>query len=43
MFGNWDYDDNPYKVYTYDNILALFTNPKQKDGEKYMIVDVAGE
>ena len=43
LFGNWDYDDNPYKVYTYDNILALFTNPKQKDGEKYMIVDVAGE
>lgn len=42
---NWnrDYDDNPYKTYRYEDILSLFTNPTQKDGEKYMIVDVAWE
>lgn len=43
LHGNWDYDDNPYKTYKYDDILCLFTNPRQVDGEKYIIVDVAGE
>lgn len=43
LHGNWDYDDNPYKTYKYDDILCLFTNPRQIDGDKYIIVDVAGE
>lgn len=40
--GNWEYDDNPYKLCIYDKILDLFSNdhiPKSK--EKYITADVA--
>src|SRR5690606_5725479 len=40
--GNWEYDDNPYKLVIYDKILELFTNTHiTKNKEKYITADVA--
>ena len=39
--GNWEYDDDPTRLFEYDAILDLFTNDAKR-GEKYCIVDVAG-
>lgn len=40
--GNWEYDDNPYKLCIYDKILAIFDNDHiSKSKEKYITADVA--
>jgi len=39
--GNWEYDDDPTKIFEYDRIIDMFTNEGQR-GEKYCIVDQAG-
>ena len=39
--GNWEYDDDPSKLFEYDAILDLFTNGAEK-GIGYCTVDVAG-
>ena len=39
--GNWEYDDDPTKLFEYDAIVDLFTNSGER-GEKYATVDVAG-
>ncbi|MEX2017594.1 MAG: phage terminase large subunit, partial [Candidatus Pacearchaeota archaeon] len=39
--GNWEYDDDPMKLFDYDKIIDLFTNNAQR-GRKYCIVDQAG-
>ncbi len=39
--GNWEYDDDPTKLFGYDAILDLFTNDAER-GKGYCIVDVAG-
>jgi len=39
--GNWEYDDDPMKLFDYDKIIDMFTNDAER-GQKYMIVDVAG-
>lgn len=39
--GNWEYDDDPAKLFEYDAIMDLFTNEAQR-GKKYCTVDVAG-
>ena len=39
--GNWEYDDDPTKLFEYDAILDLFTNEAER-GQKYCTVDVAG-
>lgn len=40
--GNWDYDDNPYALCSFDNILAVFENDHiQKSNDKYITADVA--
>lgn len=40
--GNWEYDDNPYKLCDYDKILQLYTNNHiTKSREKYITADVA--
>jgi hypothetical protein len=39
--GNWDYDDDVGALMKYDNIRDMFTNAIAKDGEKYLVVDVA--
>lgn len=42
MFGNWEYENDPKSLMTYDNISDLFTNtvPTTKD-EKYLTADIA--
>lgn len=41
LYGNFDYDDDPAKLFDYDDILDLFTNtPENREG-KYLTVDVA--
>lgn len=40
--GNWDYDDNPYALCDYKNIIAIYENDHiKKAGEKYLTADVA--
>jgi hypothetical protein len=39
--GNWQYDEDAGTLMKYDNIRDLFTNNIVKDGQKYLIVDVA--
>ena len=39
--GNWEYDDDPTKLFDYDKIIDLFTNNANR-GKRYCIVDVAG-
>lgn len=41
MFGNWEYDDDPSSLLTYDAIIDLFTNPHSENGRRWMTVDVA--
>lgn len=38
--GNWDYDDDPTKLYEYDNICDLFTNHGES-GQHYITCDIA--
>lgn len=39
--GNWEYDDDPTKIFDYDAIIDQFTN-EAKRGKKYCIVDQSG-
>ena len=39
--GNWEYDDDPTKIFDYDAIIDLFTNEARR-GKKYCIVDQSG-
>ena len=39
--GNWEYDDDPTKIFDYDCINDMFTNDAER-GKKYAIVDQAG-
>lgn len=39
--GNWEYDDDPTKIFDYDRIIDQFTNEAER-GEKYCIVDQSG-
>lgn len=39
--GNWDYDEDAGTLMRFDNIRDMFTNTIVKDGQKYLIVDVA--
>lgn len=41
LYGNWEYDDDPTKLFEYDAIMDLFTN-EAKRGKSYCTVDVAG-
>jgi len=43
LYGNWDYDDDPTRLFDYERILYMFTNvyePRTAD-QKYLSVDVA--
>lgn len=40
--GNWEYDDDPTALCTYDAICAIFTNNHiQKTGKRYITADIA--
>lgn len=42
LYGNWEYDDDPTALCSYENILALFTNNHVlPDGKKYLTADIA--
>lgn len=41
LFGNFEYDDDPTKIFNYDSIIDMFTNEPVK-GERYLTIDVAG-
>lgn len=41
LFGNWEYDDDPTRLFEYDNLIDLFTNEALR-GLSYCVVDVAG-
>ena len=41
LYGNFEYDDDPTRLFDYDAIIDLFTNSAMK-GDKYVTVDVAG-
>jgi len=41
LYGNFEYDDDPTKLFDYDSIMDLFTNDAER-GEKFCIVDAAG-
>jgi len=40
--GDFEYDDTPWRLFNYDKICDLETNPKYT-GKKYISADVAGE
>lgn len=41
LYGNFEYDDDPTRLFSYDAIVDLFTNNAEK-GQRYCTVDVAG-
>ena len=41
MAGNWEYENDPDMLMSYDNIIDLFTNSLEEVSEKYMTIDVA--
>lgn len=41
LYGNWEYDDNPSALCSYDKILALFKNDHIERGEYFISADVA--
>jgi len=44
IYGNFEYDDNPYALFDYNDVLNLFTNEfVQGTGVKYLTADIAYE
>lgn len=41
LFGNWEYDDDPARLFEYEKILDIFTNKTQLTNKKYISCDVA--
>ena len=42
LYGNWDYEDNPYAMFEYSDILGLFTSEWIKPTEdRYMTCDIS--
>lgn len=43
--GDWEYDDNPYSLFDYEDILNIFQNDfvYKKGSEKYLTCDIAYE
>lgn len=39
--GNWDYDEDQDSLITFDSLTDCFSNTVKKDGNKYLIIDVA--
>ena len=39
--GNWEYEDTKGLLFKYDNLRDMFSNSIVKDGETYLVVDVA--
>lgn len=41
FYGNWEYDDDPNALCSYDNILAIFENDHVQNGIRYITADIA--
>ncbi len=45
LYGNWDYDDDPSRLFEYDEILNIFTCdewfPGTRDNQTYISADIA--
>jgi hypothetical protein len=43
LFGNWEYDDDPTKLFEYEDILEIFEHPyiEEPREQRYLSVDVA--
>ena len=42
VYGNWEFDDNPYAMFEYSDILGLYTNEFIKPTQdRYMTCDIA--
>lgn len=41
LYGNWEYDDDPSALISYDKILDCFTNTFLESGEKFITADIA--
>lgn len=39
--GNWEYDDDPSSLISYEKILDCFTNDYVNNGDKFITIDVA--
>lgn len=40
-YGNWEYDDNPNALMSYDDILSIFSNNHVTEGKAYITADIA--
>ncbi len=44
VYGNWEFDNNPYAMFDYNDILNIFTNEFVKPtNERYLTADIAYE
>jgi len=41
LYGNFEYDEDPAKIFDYPKILDMFTNTTPESEERYLITDVA--
>jgi phage terminase large subunit len=41
MAGNWEYDNDPAALMSYEHIIDLFTNTAEPDTERYITADIA--
>ena len=40
-YGNWEYDDDPASLMSYENICKIFTNSSLNGGDKFITADIA--
>lgn len=43
IYGNFDYDDDPTKIFKYDKLNDLFSNSFVSGGERFLTGDIAGK
>lgn len=41
LYGNWEYDSDPTKLFAYERILDMFSNEYASTGEMYITADIA--
>jgi phage terminase large subunit len=41
LHGNWDYEDDPTKLFEFDALTDIFTRPGKRWPEKFLISDIA--
>lgn len=41
LYGNWEYDDDPTRLFEIDDLKSMFTNTPKPSEDKFLSVDVA--